>query len=203
MFITNPEKLSPEFIFRGKLRIIVSPKCGSASVYHTLKNTDVIAGFHTRSRDAYVPDYEKTIMVVRDPKQRIISCWKYFCKSDESLPILSLGMAAVGAKKDMSFADFVELVEANLYKEEHFIPQSYYCRNRVIYKYMLTENLTEHWNTVAKAIMPTLPDLLYVNNDKNTAVSYDDLYTADIAAKVEEMYSDDFDLYEIAKASFD
>lgn len=203
MVITNPEHLAPEFIYRGKLRIIVAPKCGTASVLHTLKNTGAIIGFETKRREAYVPDYEKTIMVVRDPKQRIISCWKYFCKADESLPVSSLGMAAIGVKKDMEFSDFIDIVEANKFKEEHFIPQSYFCRDRVIYKYMLTENLTEHWDSVAKVIMPTLPDILHANNDKSSVDAYSYDYTDEIAAKVAEIYSDDFALYETAKATFD
>ena len=200
--LTKPEELSFEYIFHGKLRIIALPKCGTASLYHTLKDTNATIKHQIGSkyRDSNIP--EKVVMVVRNPKDRLKSCYEYFCKSEESIPRLSLGMAALGVKKDMSLADFVDVVENNLYREEHFIPQFYFCRDRDVYKYMLTENLNEHWDSIAKAILPTLPDILNVNNNDSAMTNFDDDYTDAIDTKVREIYEEDFQLYETALATF-
>ena len=198
--LTKPEEISFEYIFHGKLRIIALPKCGSASLYHTLKDTNATIKHSVGSkyRDSNIT--EKVVMVVRNPKDRLASCYRYFCKSEQSLPRLSLGMAALGVKVDMDFSDFVDVAVNNLYREEHFIPQSYFCRDRDIDKYMLTENLTEHWNIVAKAIMPTLPDLLHVNRDNELQESDNSIFTDEINAKYEEAYADDIQLYNNAVA---
>ena len=198
--LTKPEEISFEYIFHGKLRIIALPKCGSASLYHTLKDTNATIkhSIGSKYRDSNIS--EKVVMVVRNPKDRLASCYRYFCKSEQSLPRLSLGMAALGVKVDMDFSDFVDVAVNNLYREEHFIPQSYFCRDRDIDKYMLTENLTEHWTIVAKQIVPTLPNLLHVNSNDALESAYDNLYNDDITFKVEEAYSEDIQLYNEAVA---
>lgn len=195
--LTSPQKASCDFVFDGKLRIIAPYKCGLTSVDYTLRKTNVRKV--VRLHEVNIPAHEKVVMIVRDPIKRIPSLWNYFCNSSHALFRLSRNLGALGAYKNMPFSEFVDLVVANKLRDRHILPLVYYKGNRDIYKYMLTDNLAEHWAKVVQPIM-ALPELKKMNTGEWSQDGYSSYYSDADLAKIQEAYAEDIQLYNEAVA---
>lgn len=191
------KEASCDFVFDGKLRIIAPYKCGYSSVKLTLSSTNFRK---PKVRfENYVPEHEKVVMIVRDPISRIPSVWNYFCNSNHAPFRLSYNLGVWGAYAGMPFTEFVDLVVQHKLNDFHITPLVNFKRDRTIYKYMLTDDLENHWAKVVQPIMD-LPDLVTMNIGERPKTEYLAYYSDSDMAKIQEAYADDIQLYNEAVA---
>lgn len=198
----NHKGLPADLLYFKRKRIIFIhiPKAAGLSLYNALFNKDSF-GHKTirRYEDLMTPnEFDKCykFTFVRNPYDRIHSAFYYLKAEGRGRPIdidYSNELRNVA-----TFEEFILdwLNVDNLYKMEHFSPQTFYLKdikNEINFDFIgKFENIENDFRVVAK-VLKVDEELSFLNKGKSIRSSFEDEYSKQMINVVNELYHEDFE----------
>ena len=168
------------------LRVHVAPKCGSDSVTRAMQGCD---GFSRERVDQ--PSGEFRFGLVRNPLERLVSGWAYFCRDGRLNNQQQLRQ--IGYRHGMPFDAFLEVAFTSHWMNQHTRRQADFIGPQPFDRMARTENLTAEW----AALRMRFPQLRPVgHHNRSTHGDWREHYSRGMRRRAETIYAADMELYE-------
>ena len=130
-------------------------------------------------------------MVIRNPLDKLVSCWSYFCKRPQVREMIEY-MAKVGYKLNMTFEAFLEVVLRRYAENWHTEKQVVFTGGFTMDELCPLEKLNDRWPRLAERFgLGQLPE----RYNPSAHNKWDEYYTTETKESVEKVFKEDVELY--------
>lgn len=173
------------------LRVHICPKVATASI------SAAMHGVHYYHESPEVDGDEYRWMCVRHPLDRLVSCWAFFCNSEDDSEIRGQhDVMSLGYYHGMPFDEFMDIALEKHELNAHTRKQLRYAGSHGFDHLCKFENLAEEWRKL-QARFPFLKKPLPMTHKSNHR-NWKMYYTDEQRQRAEDVYADDLDLYGMA-----
>lgn len=173
------------------LRVHTCPKAGRTSIQFAMKDTGYQPVYPDEEGDEY------RWMMVRNPFDRLVSAWGYFCNNDESKYIdNNAAFSRLGYYHKMPFSEFLEIALEKHADNEHTRQQKVFAGDFEFDKIVKFENFQEEWAKLAEKFPKIIPELQH--HKKSLRGHWEEYFTEEDKLMVRAVFAPDFELYESA-----
>lgn len=131
-----------------------------------------------------------TFMVVREPYDRMLSAWKFFCRDYEKNKMFHQRFVDLGYRPDMSVEEFGENFLLKAFGDEHTQPQTSWIGSGVD-QYVPIERLNSFW-MLLRSFWPQLAPLGHVHRSMDIGDRYE---VTGLANKVNDLFAADMEIW--------
>lgn len=201
--LANQKQLPADVFFFKRKRVIFIhiPKAAGLSLYKAVFKIDSFGHETIRHYEDFLSQRELKkyykFSFVRNPYDRIHSAY-YYLRAGGREHAIDLEYAQM-LQHINSFESFILdwLNKENIYKIQHFIPQTYFLKNynnEIKFDFIgKFENLEQDFGVVTKNLNIDI-ELLFLNKTKSKKLNFMSEYTQEMFKVVNELYHEDFEL---------